>query len=158
MDETLVSILSGRRWQWWQIALVALFVPIVLGLAGCGPSSQAPAASAAHLAGNEARGPLALSTDQLAWAFKQDEAAAQVKYGGRQLHVTGMVQEVVLENINAPTLRLSHDVLAILTEKQAAASLIKGRIITVVCADVAKTPSGPTLKNCVVKHSPFLGT
>ena len=157
MDETLASILSVRRWQSWQIARVALFMLIGIGLAACGPNAEAPAGAAAPLAVTQARGPLALTTEQLARAFREDEAAAQVKYSGRQLHVTGIVQKIVLENINEPKLQLSHNVLATLKDQQAAASLSTGTIITVVCEDVSKTPSGPTLKNCVVKHSPFLG-
>lgn len=158
MDETLESISSIRRWQWPRTAPTLLFALMVLGLAACGPKSEAPPTPAAHLPASESRGPLALTTEQLARAYREDEAAAQVKYGRRQLHVTGIVQQVMLDNINAPELQLSHNVLVILNSKPAAATSNVGAIITVVCEDVSSKASVPSLLNCVVKPPLNFGT
>jgi hypothetical protein len=162
MDEALGSISCVRRWPWPNIAILASVASIGLGLTACGPNSTAPARPASAgaaapaiptspVAVTERRGPLALTTAQLAGTYAQGEADAQSKYGGRQLHVTGIVLAVTPDEVDGPKVRLSHDVLATLTDKQAAASLSTGTIITLVCEDVSKAPSGPSLKTCVVK-------
>jgi hypothetical protein len=157
LDVIFESNSTARRWHSRQIALIAPSILIALTLTACGPGKNAPAAPAVNVAANDARGPLALTTEQLSRAYQEDATAAQAKYGRRQLQVTGLVQAIILNDVNEPKVQFAHNVLAILSDKKDAAQLHAGMIRAVNCTDVSKVGPTPSLRNCTVKHSVMFG-
>jgi hypothetical protein len=93
---------------------------------------------------------------QLAAAYENNEAAAQQKFGGKLVEVTGVIDGVELDISDDPVVKLatSNQFLSAsvyLTEETQgqAASYSKGEQRTFLCEDVSEVISIPQLKECV---------
>lgn len=96
---------------------------------------------------------------ELIKAYSDNEAAAQQRYGGQTLRVTGRVESIDLdmsdepvvhlkgsdEDLLSPTLRFSEG------NAGSAASLVKGNSYTFLCTEVSEMMGTPTLRECVLE-------
>ena len=117
-------------------------------VAGCGPAPiEKPAGP-----------PLTVTAKELAKAYEENEAGAQLKYGNHVLEVTGKIASIDLDFSNKPFLVLvgtnpfMGPQMQLTEASQAkAASLKKGAIVTSVCASVSELAGTPMLTGCEFK-------
>jgi hypothetical protein len=98
-----------------------------------------------------------VSAVELAEAFHANEVAAQKKYGGQVLDVTGIVTGVVLDFMNDPVIHLegANEFLAVQASFPKSAGdqlgqLSKGQQITVRCSSLTSVISAPMLSDCIL--------
>ena len=116
-------------------------------------SSAAPPASAPPPAP-----PIAITARQLFAEYEANEVAADEKYKGKHLLVTGKVQSIdkdFLDNI-VVHIRTSNEFSAAMatlesSEKRSAAQLSKGQAISVLCTGSGRIIGSPSLSDCVLK-------
>lgn len=123
------------------------------------PKNVAPAAGQV-VAGNDRLpcGPIferVVTVDQLAAAYRSNEAAAQRDYGDRCVAIVGTVEGVYLDIVDDPSVRLkvgADDTLTVGLEEAAyplAANLQKGQQAYFLCADISEFLGDPTLNKCI---------
>lgn len=120
----------------------------IIGIGGGGGDARQGADTAAAEA-------VKVTSRELASAYGSDRAAAQRRYGGHPLEVTGRVAAVpphvsdqaflVLEG-DDPILGLKADIAE--ASQPEAGSLSKGQIVTVRCSAVGEVMGAPMLKSC----------
>src|SRR5665213_1932428 len=98
-----------------------------------------------------------VSAIELAQAFQANEVAAQKRYGGQTLDVTGIITGVVLDFMNDPVIHLAgvNEFLAVQASFPKSAGdqlgqLSKGQQITVRCSSLTSVISAPMLSDCVL--------
>ena len=129
-------------------------VVIVLGLVALGqcapdgpdkaPAADAPAAPA-----------ISATAEEIFAAYDANEVAAQQRFGGGPLEVTGRIEAITLDLTDDPVVRLAGGnafeyVSASLDEsaKAAAGTLRKGQKITLRCSSVSEVIGTPMLRDC----------
>ena len=100
---------------------------------------------------------MAVTAKELAAAYEANEAAAQQKYGGHAIKVSGTIAAITLDFANDPVVNLegknefTHVMLNLAADSKAkAAGLSKGQEITATCEDVSEVIGSPILKACVL--------
>lgn len=96
-----------------------------------------------------------VTAEELAQAYEANEVAAQAKYGGRKLEVTGKVGAVTLDFLDRPTLQLEAANQFIGPQAQfdksqsgKIGSISKGDIVTFQCDEVTEVASSAMLSGC----------
>lgn len=104
---------------------------------------------------NDVTPPLPVTATELFNAYQDNEAAAQARFGGRRLEVSGIVDGVDLDILNKPIVKLVTpnqfmSAQATLTEESAssASSLAKGQKIVLHCKSVGEVIGTPMLRDC----------
>jgi hypothetical protein len=102
-----------------------------------------------------ARERMTIQSAEIVKAYEANEAAAQARFAGKTLVVTGPVQSVDLDMSDDPVIRLSPEqygdyasVYLVEADQPKAASLAKGQVITVTCQEVSEILGTPMLKDC----------
>lgn len=143
-----------KWWQWVLIVFGGLVVLLALvptpdkkpgGAASVSPQAAPPGAPA----------PLAVTAKELAAAFEANEVAAQQRYGGKLLAVTGTVAGITLDFMDEPVVQLegANQFLPVQADfdkpdAAAVAALEKGRKLTVVCEELSEAIGSPMLDGC----------
>lgn len=142
-----------RWWQWLLIGFVGLAI-----LGSLVPKNERASSPPADVPGESpaaAPEPLAVSAAELGRAFEANEVAAQQRYGGQALAVTGTIEAIDLDFMDEPVVRLATDkmfqsVNADFDDEDAAAigALAKGQTVTVVCGKLSEVVGSPMLDDC----------
>lgn len=151
MSEGKSGGLTAKKGCLW--AAIGLGGLIVLGAivgGGGGSETSSTATNGTQAAPVEE---LAVTSQELAKAYEDNEAAAQQKYGGKPLAVTGTVTGVKLDLMDKPVVQLNGvnpflPVQGSLADKAAAANLNKDQEVTLHCEGVTEVMSMPQLKAC----------
>lgn len=135
------------------IGCLGLIVLFIIGLV-ITPNPNAPSNDVEAPAA-DASPPVAVSARDLGAAYEANEMAAQQKYGGHTLAVTGIVTSVDLDLSDDPVVMLQganefSSVHANFTkaEADATAALNKGQTVTVICSKLSEVMGSPILKDC----------
>jgi hypothetical protein len=115
------------------------------------PQNNSPVATNAEKAATVDE--VVVTAKELAKAYEENEAAAQLKYGDKPLAVTGIIKGITLDLMDNPVVQLSgaNDFLPVqgnLADKDAAAALKKGQKVTLHCESVTEVVSAPMLQDC----------
>jgi hypothetical protein len=130
---------------------------IVLGAIVGGDDKKGNAPNAPATAANDGQAApvneVTVTARDLAKAYEENEAAAQLKYGDKPIAVTGTITGITLDFMDNPVVQLSgvNEFMSVqgdLADKDAAAALKKGQKITLHCASVTEVVSAPMLKEC----------
>jgi hypothetical protein len=129
------------------VGLAAVVLVIVLALAMCGQDDK-PAADAP-------RPTLRVTAEELLQGYEANEAAAQQRFAGKRLLVSGTVSSIDLDFSDDPVVRLAtsnefEQVAANLADdaKAPAATLRKGQEVTLACESVSEVLGTPILSGC----------
>lgn len=132
---------------------------IVLGIIGsfAGSDTGKNAKPVGDAPKAEAPAPLAVTSKELANAYDANEAAAQKKYGGQVLAVTGTVQAIELDMFNNPMVVLNgkNEIMGVQAGfskdyEDKTAALHKGQKLTVTCEKITEVVSMPVLSDCAI--------
>jgi hypothetical protein len=157
--ELLVPARRGRLGKGCVIAVAVLGVLFIIGLALAPSTPPSAVGGADTVTATPAPEPaIEVTSVELARAYEANEAAAQQKYGGKALKVSGTVEGVTLDFADDPVVQLQGvnpflNVQANLGggSKAKASQLQKGQEITLICSDVSEAVSMPLLKECEIK-------
>lgn len=141
------------------IGCLAIIVLLVIGAAIFGGSSGTGNQSGP--ADNVAAAPpapaLKVTARELAGAYEANEVAAQKRYGGQRLEVTGVVDGVDLDMLDNPVLKLVgvNEFLpaqASFTKDYSdkLGELSKGQKVTITCEKLSEIISAPMLDDCTI--------
>lgn len=135
-----------------------------LAAAACTPPSGQPAATdapaadaAAAPAEPKAEEPaIAVTSLELAAAYEENEIAADQKYKGKRLEVTGTITGIDSDLMDKPVVQLETknpfmSAGASGLPVEVAATLKKGQKITLICTGNGEVMTMPQLNECVVK-------
>lgn len=159
-----------KGWKWWQITLAVIGGMFVIGalmpkdtstktarVAGT-PVSQDEINAGASGTRDRVNNALQVTAAELFNAYDSNEAAAQQRYGDRDLLVTGTVKSIDLDFMDKPNVLLETpnqfmSANASLTEESEgfAANLSKGQSVTLLCGDVSEAVGMPMLKKCEIQ-------
>lgn len=146
-----------------KMGLIGLGVFVVLGIIGSviGEPTASDAGSdkaASTEAKSTAAAPIEVTATALQSAYEVNEAAAQQKFSGAQLRVTGTILAIDLDFANKPVLRLVGTNAYIgpqasLDEASQARApeLTKGQKVTLLCEKVGEVIGTPMLDNCALQ-------
>lgn len=142
----------GGKPKRWQIVLGVVGIGVLALLMINPPERSVPATPPGEPAQIER---LPVTARELFRAYDGNEVAAQARFGGKSLAVTGTVQSIDLDMTNDPVVRLETDnqfmaAAAPLEDKAAAAALTKGQSVTLWCEDVSEVLGSPQLRDCVL--------
>jgi tRNA_anti-like len=157
MSEEKTGGFSAKKGCLWAVAIiggVAIFGAIVGGDPKDGGDKTAVATSETGDKSDVVEG-IAVTARELAKAYDENEAAAQIKYGDKPITVTGTITGITLDFMDNPVVQLGginefSPVQGNLTDKAVAASLKKGQKITLKCEGVSEVVSMPQLSDCVL--------
>lgn len=141
------------------IGCLAIIVLFVIGAAIFGGSSSSgnKTAEVANVAAEPPAPALKVTARELAAAYEANEVAAQKKYGGQRLEVTGVVTGVDLDLLDNPVLKLAgvNEFLpaqATFTKDYSdkLGELSKGQKVTITCERLSEVISAPMLNDCTI--------
>ncbi len=142
------------------VALVfLLFVLLAIFAPDPEESGEAPASvdfSGDAIGSNELTVPIEVTTDDLAKAYDENEMAAQQRFGGRWLRVTGTVRSIALDISDEPIVNFESSTLlpiqATFVDEAMASTgtLKKGQIATLFCSEVSEVLGTPMLGGCEI--------
>jgi hypothetical protein len=124
---------------------------------GAAQRAQEREAAAAADRAAEAQSALAsaisITSRDLAAAYEANEVAAQQRFGGQNLLVSGRINGITLDFADEPVVQLPGvnqflDVQVSLNDKQAAARLQQGQEVQILCHDISEVISAPMLSDC----------
>lgn len=140
--------------------LIGLVVICVLGFGGCilciGIGAKGVADQQVKEKEDfESQDAISVSADELLDAYESNEVAADAKYKGKKVRVTGKLSSIGSGFGDEPLLQLGSKmfphVSATGVEKSEAARLTKGQDITLECKADGEIASMPQLTNCSIK-------
>lgn len=157
-----LNILNGSpyriKWHYVIGSVIGLF--LIARMVSCGSSIQTLESTPTgryEIAG-ETMPAMDVSVDELVAAYDANEPAAQQKYGGQQLRVSGTVSSIALDAGDRPF--ISFDSKAMFPPVQAkltpageaaASSLEKGKQATFICTGIKELMGTPMLDGCEVE-------
>lgn len=136
-----------------------LVVLAALGSAGDPDATKAEATPKVAEQQQPETAPTEVTAAELYSAFDKNEVAAQKRYGGQVLAVTGVIEDITLDLTNDPVVRLAggNGPLASVSAHfpkdatDATASLEKRQKVTVVCGKVSEVMGMPQLNDCKLR-------
>lgn len=136
-----------------KVAGIGALVLVGLGVIGALAGGDAPAGEAPA----PAAPPLAVTAQELFDAYSANEVAAQARFDGQQIAVTGVVQDITLDLLDEPVVSLATSnqfmPVRLQFEKDDAAAtgaLAKGQTVTVTCGKIMEVVGTPSLDDCVL--------
>ena len=120
------------------------------------PAQVAAAPAPVYQATQPSRQPsLGVTSMQLAQAYESNEVSAQMQYGNKTLHVSGIVTGITLDFMDNPVIEMQGvnqflDVSAHFEKSYLSriSNVSKGQQITVVCAEISEVIGAPQLSKC----------
>lgn len=158
-DELAANKKHGSRAKQGAIGCLATILIFAIGAAIFGGSSGSDNQSAAvdNAAAEPAAPPMPVTARELAAAYEANEVAAQKKYGGQRLAVTGIVDGVDLDLLDNPVLKLVgvnefSPVQASFTKDYSdkLGELSKGQKVTITCDKLSEVIGTPMLHDCTI--------
>ena len=149
-----------RNWFVKHKILTGILALIILGMIGSAKNDNKDRTSSSNdtVSKVESDPAVIVTSAELVSAYSENEVAADAKYKGKDVEVSGMVSNisngisdddliVTLEGkgFNSVMCNLAH------TESKKATSLKKGQKIALVCTGNSATLGSPSLNNCVIK-------
>lgn len=141
----------------WAIGLVLAAIVLVLLFAMLADS---PAPQGEELAQAEAAA-VPVAAGDLAQAFRDNEVAAEARFGGKPLLVTGAIALIGLNDAQEPYLALDGADVMVLLDRDAAAAvagLANGDEVTALCTERLAMEGVLRLDGCVLRPAPPSGT
>lgn len=148
-----------KKWWFWVLAL------IVIGAAsnhkqssgGNADASAGASATTESPAAEPAEAVITVSAFELATAYDSNEAAADAKYKGKKLAVSGIVDSITKDVTDDTVIGLqgTNQFLSVHAEidpsqEQKAITLTKGNSITLTCTGAGEIISAPRLEDCII--------
>ena len=148
-----------KKWWFWVIAL------IVIGAASNNKHSSGGNADASAGAGASTETASAAPTEpaitisafELATAYDSNDAAADAKYKGKKLTVSGVVDSITKDVTDDTVIGLqgTNQFLSVHAEidpsqEQKAIALTKGNSVTLTCTGAGEIISAPRLEDCII--------
>jgi hypothetical protein len=136
-----------------KVAGFGALVLVGLGVIGALAGGDAPAGDASA----PTAPPLAVTAQELFDAYSANEVAAQARFDGQRLAVTGVVQDIALDLLDEPvvSLQTSNEFMPVRAQfdkadAAATGALTKGQELTVTCGKVTEVVGTPMLDDCVL--------
>jgi hypothetical protein len=143
-----------------RLAILALTV----ALAGCGEAGDTGATAAPKQPDGP---PVVVDAATISKAFQENEAKAQLIYGGKTIEITGTVKDITLDFSDKPVIALKGagdqygmglsndgkmtDVSLNDLPNEVAADITKGQKITAICSEIGEVMGGAGLRGCNLK-------
>ena len=148
--------------KWWFWLIVALVAVVIIGSAGgkAGAPSDAETTEATYPQG------IKVTAKELRDAYEQNEIAAEKKYDGQLVEVTGIVDNIgtdILKDvyITLSTGKVLHSVQCYFegdAEIDKVATLVSGQEVTVIGTCKGLTLTSVTVRDCVISNITPLGS
>lgn len=159
MQRTLPETEIAERFAWGSLAVVIVLVGACMMIRAAANRDRMPKTAAAVVAPPRAREVQAVTVTQLRAAYDANELAADDRFKGQRLVVTGTVATIDETFFGSPELQLATPdgldmAIALLDRDQhdAAARLEKGQRVELTCTGHGKHLGFVSLGDCQIRH------
>jgi hypothetical protein len=143
---------AKRTWL-SKLSFIALILFVVAGIRlGVQISRDLPATSSPEMAAQSAD--ISVTATELSADYQANEVAAQQKYGGKKLEISGEISKIRLNFRDHPTLYLNSGVLLPVqaefdpSRSDDLAKLQVGESVTVYCSSISEVIAEPLARDC----------